>query len=320
VNYLKDTKVTCLCGSEENRRVYNGLFDDRFGAPGNYDITRCARCGLEQTGPQPSPDQLKELYERYYNFGGEADTFYTKIREWFLLSSLYKLWLQWDGDISFHLRQGKGRLLDVGCNEGRTLSVYARNGFQAEGLELNELAAAVARQRGFMVFTEPLDKFNPDKVYDVVVLSNVLEHATDPLEMLRDVRRLLRSGGQVWISCPNADSYWRRFFGRSWINWHVPFHLWHFTPITLTNLLKQVKFSVTEISTFTPGLWLAQSLCSAIASKAARANRLLRSAPVIAGLMISLRGLLWPWLRQLDREMKGDCLIVTATVSPEKKV
>jgi hypothetical protein len=37
-------------------------------------------------------------------------------------------------------------LLDVGCNEGRGLSLCADNGFQAEGLELNEAAAALARR------------------------------------------------------------------------------------------------------------------------------------------------------------------------------
>jgi 2-polyprenyl-3-methyl-5-hydroxy-6-metoxy-1,4-benzoquinol methylase len=314
------TKIKNYCGAcgAGCQPILTDLYDDRFGAPGIFDIVKCTECGLEQTAPQPTGDQLKKLYERFYNFEGESDTFYTRVREWFLSSSLYKLWLQLDGDISFHLRQGKRKLLDIGCNEGRTLSQYARNGFQAEGLELNEVAAAAARRRGFKVFTETLEKFKPEEGYDIVVLSNVLEHAINPLDMLRHVRRLLRPGGQVWISCPNAASYWRHFFGRCWINWHVPFHLWHFTPTTLINLLKQVKFSVQEISTSTPALWLAQSCCSSVTSKASKANRLLRSAPVIAGLMIILRSLLWPWLRQYDREMRGDCLIVVALVTPKK--
>ena len=44
-------------------------------------------------------------------------------------------------------------LLDVGCNEGRGLTMYAGNGFQAEGLELNRVAADAARQKGFVVVT-----------------------------------------------------------------------------------------------------------------------------------------------------------------------
>ena len=173
-----------MCGAS-CQPVLANLHDDRFGAPGIFDIVKCTKCGLEQTAPQPTGDQLKELYERFYNFGGETDTAYTRIREWFLSSPLYRLWLKWDGDISFHLRQGTGRLLDIGCNEGRTLSLYARNGFQVEGLELNEVAAAAARQRGFQVFTVPLEQFNPETPYDIVVLSNVLEHASDPLDNAR---------------------------------------------------------------------------------------------------------------------------------------
>ena len=51
-----------------------------------------------------------------------------------------------DGDISFYSKHGKGRLLDIGCNEGRGLPIYKTNGFVVEGLEVNELAAAKARK------------------------------------------------------------------------------------------------------------------------------------------------------------------------------
>ena len=51
------------------------------------------------------------------------------------------------------------QVLDVGCNEGRSLRLYADNGFQVEGLELNEGAAALARQRGFTVHAAPLARF-----------------------------------------------------------------------------------------------------------------------------------------------------------------
>ena len=129
--------------------VLDGLSDDRFGAPGAYAILQCTNCGLEQTWPRPAEGELKELYEKFYNAGIKPDSAYRGLRERFFTSGLYRLWLGWDGDMSFHGRRGAGRLLDVGCNEGRGLSLYADNGFQVEGLELNEQAAALARQRGF---------------------------------------------------------------------------------------------------------------------------------------------------------------------------
>ncbi len=86
---------------------------------------------------------------------GESGTTYTRLRARFLASGVYRLWLALDGDISFHARPGRGRLIDIGCNEGRGLSLYAGNGFAAvEGLETNPVAAAAARRRGFVVHGE----------------------------------------------------------------------------------------------------------------------------------------------------------------------
>jgi SAM-dependent methyltransferase len=299
------------CGHEAEP-VVDGLFDDRFGAPGTYAVLKCSACGLEQTWPRPSEIELQELYEQYYNTGVAPHSAYQRLREDFYASGLYRLWLRWDGDLAFHGRRGRGRLLDVGCNEGRGLSLYAANGFAAEGLEINSRAAAVARRRGFSVHHMGLAEFHPAAPYDVVVLANVLEHAWDPGATLREVRRLVRPAGEVWISCPNAASLWRRVFGRAWVNWHVPYHLWHFSPATLSGVLEAAGFKITALETFTPALWLTQSLCVSLGSRAGDRNRVLRSIPVVAGLMLLGRTLVLPFFRHLDRNRTGDCLVVTA--------
>ena len=240
--------------------VLTQLFDDRYYSPGTYDILRCCQCGLMQTWPQPNASEMGEIYKRYYNCGCEKAETYTIIRRRFINSLWYRLWLKLDGDICFHLRQGKGRLLDIGCNEGRGLVFYSQNGFQPEGLEINVKAAAVARAQGFMVHTMPLEQFNPSGFFDVIVLSNVLEHALDPIGMLKHVHRLLQPNGQVWISCPNADSLWRYRLGRNWIHWHIPFHLWHFSPRSLEAMLAFAQFHIMEMQTFDPAIWIAQGL------------------------------------------------------------
>ena len=172
-----------------------------------------------------------------------------------------------DGDISFHSHRGQGRLLDVGCNEGRGLVIYQRNGFDPEGLELNEKAAQDARLAGFTVHTETLEEFQPEEPFDIVVLSNVLEHTPDPKNMLENVSRVLKPGGQIWISCPNSQSWLRKLFGRSWINWHVPFHLFHFSSKTLAQLLQLSGFEITELKCATPSHWMPQSIVAAISAR-----------------------------------------------------
>jgi SAM-dependent methyltransferase len=306
-------KPGCLLCAGATETSIDGLFDTRFGIEGNFSVRRCLECGMEQLCPIPAPAQLKNLYERYYNFSGERGTSYTKLREWFFSSSLYRRWIRVDGDIAFHIRRGSGRLLDIGCNEGRTLKNYARNGFQAEGIELNETAAAVARAAGFNVFTGQIDDLTPDVPFDVAVLSNVLEHSLDPKAMLLAVGRLLTNEGEVWISCPNSQSWLRRAFGRWWINWHVPFHITHFSSLTLRNLLEESGFGHIAIRQITPALWVASSIVARVFARPGKPTRQLRNPLLIFALVLGCRALLFPLLYWGNRAGRGDCLVAVAT-------
>jgi SAM-dependent methyltransferase len=292
--------------------LVSGLFDTRFGIEGSFEVRRCPHCALEQLSPLPDATELKSWYERFYNFSGEHGTLYTRLRERFFLSILYRLWIRLDGDISFHTCRGAGRLLDIGCNEGRTLKNYARNGFAAEGTELNETAAEVARAEGFRVFTGPLEELVPAAPYDVAVLSNVLEHALDPKAMLKSVRRLLRPGGHVWISCPNRDSWLRSVFGKRWIHWHVPFHISHFSGNALGTLLEECGFLPMELRQITPALWVASSMVALAFARRGRPTRQLRNPWLMCGLVLACRLVLFPLLWWGNRAGRGDCLVAVA--------
>jgi len=301
-----------LCGSELEMTL-TGLTDNRLGTLGSYEIRRCVHCGFEQTFPVPTQTELTDLYETHYNFGGERGTLYTKLRERFLLSFLNRVWTWLDGDLAFHRRRGAGRLLDIGCNEGRGLRIYEGNGFRTEGLELNGNAAAVAREAGFKVYTCLLEQFHPERPYDVAVLSNVLEHSLDPRQMLRDVNRVLKGGGEIWISCPNSESWLRRVFGRSWVNWHVPFHISHFSTATLRQLLVETGFMRVEIRQITPALWVAQSAIVSLFARHGRKTQRLRSVFWTLLLMMFVRFALFPALWLGNRFGHGDCLLAVAS-------
>lgn len=300
-----------VCRAPLHQRVAS-VFDTRFGIAGKYEVWRCSRCRLEQMFPVPDSAQLKKLYESHYNFGGEKGTLYTNLREWFFSSFLYRLWILLDGDLSFHGRKGTGRLLDIGCNEGRGLKIYARNGFQVEGCELNETAAAVARGGGFTVHTRPIGDLPCADPYDVAVLSNVLEHVLAPGQMLLEVNRILSPNGRLWISCPNSQSWLRKLFGRYWINWHVPFHISQFSPQTVRDLLEQAGFAGIEIRQVTPALWVAMSIIVAIFSKEGQPTRELRNSILVVILLFLVRFAAFPVLWFENVRGRGDCLLVTA--------
>ncbi len=304
--------VRCVVCRKPVPKAEKAVFDTRFGIDALYGVTRCPSCGLEQTFPAPSQGELKRLYAEHYNFSGLSGTAYTGMRERFLFSPLYRLWLLMDGDISFHGRKGRGRLLDIGCNEGRGLMMCRNNGWDAEGIELNGAAAKAAQSRGFKVHTGTIEGFYPEAPYDAAVLSNVLEHSTDPKGTLSHVSRVLKPGGQVWISCPNSRSWLRAVFGRRWINWHVPFHIAHFSGDTLCALLELSGFKVVEIRHRTPALWAAHSVISSLFARKGRPTKEFRNALLVASLTLSIRGLFFPALWLGNALGRGDCLVVTA--------
>src|SRR5260370_37904618 len=200
----------------------------------------------------------------------------------------------------------------MGCNEGRGLRIYDGNGFRVEGLELNATAAAVARSSGFDVHTCLLGEFHPAAAYDIAVLSNVLEHSLDPRQMLLDVHRILASNGQVWISCPNSESWLRSVFGRTWINWHVPFHISHFSAATLRDLLESTGYGQIAVRQITPAVWVAQSLIAYFFATKGKKNRQLRNPFLTLFLMLLARFVLFPVLWLENKRGRGDCLLTVA--------
>ena len=135
--------------------------------------------------------------------------------------------------------------------------------------------------------------------------------------MLENVHRILKPNGRVWISCPNSQSWLRRVFGRSWINWHVPFHLFHFSGKTLAQLLERSGFEITELKCATPSHWMSSSIVAAISAKRGYETRYLRSPLLVGFLMLFCRFVLFPLLWVGNFSGHGDCLVVEAKKSAD---
>lgn len=131
--------------------------------------------------------------------------------------------------------------------------------------------------------------------------------------MLVDACRMLAPGGQLWISCPNSQSWLRRAFGRSWINWHVPFHISHFSAETLRKLLDETGYTRVEIRQITPAVWVAQSVIAGLFAKEGSKTWQLRNPFLTLILMMIARFVLFPALWLGNRRGQGDCLLVVAT-------
>jgi SAM-dependent methyltransferase len=202
-----------------------------------FSIGRCTSCGVVQTVPRPPHGELGRYYPQvYFPVGGFNQAYYRRtIRP----SQEEKL------EIVRRHRSG-GTLLDVGSGAGFFVKEAREKGFQAQGVEVSSLAV----EFGVRTFGIPLTQGDIHHAtfeagsFDVITLWHVLEHLERPVETLRKVRALLKSSGVLIIAVPNFDSLQARWFKERWYHLDVPRHLYHFTPTTLGDLLREEGYGV----------------------------------------------------------------------------
>ncbi|MGQ0645065.1 MAG: methyltransferase domain-containing protein [Elusimicrobiota bacterium] len=253
-------RVPCnVCGADDNRVLYESPWEpdggsvhclattDKFGRYGR--VVRCRRCGLVYTNPRPAPGVLMEGYE------GSVDGDYTvegesrSINAYFCLAALRR-----------HI--GAGRLLEVGCSYGYFLNA-ARIHFDVRGVEPSREARRHAEQKlSLRVDAATLAEARyPDSFFDAAVLVDVIEHMEDPAAELRELRRILRPGGMLYLVTPDISGLAARLLRGRW--WGLrPAHIYYFDRRTLAALLSAAGFEVVESRSFgrifTYGYWLSR--------------------------------------------------------------
>ena len=155
------------------------------------------------------------------------------------------------------------RILEVGCGSGLTGAALLASGKAAEhvGVELSASAAAEARTRLTNVVVgnvETMDLSVLGADYDVLILSEVLEHLMDPWTALSRLVGLLKSGGLLICSSPNVAN--RQLLGQllqgrfeyEEVGVMDRTHLRWFTPATYAALARQAGIHVDQVGPLTP--------------------------------------------------------------------
>jgi len=201
---------------------------------------QCSLCGLV-VDPAVWKQCANEAMEREW-FGEGYDP---QESPWVRLFERWNNRRTYDRIASFSLT-GR-RLLEIGVGSGSFLEFARIQGFQVLGCDLSgPICGHVERKYHIPVHHGHVDTLPDGPAFDVVVMNHVLEHVSDPVGLLREVRRRMNRGGVLHIVVPNVDSWESRL--RGWTGFE-PYHLVYFRPTTLKIAAERAGFLVSQVST-----------------------------------------------------------------------
>lgn len=256
-------KMRCKICRKRPTTYIKGLFDNRYGSPGKYNILKCPGCGFMQTSPQLKSKEISDLYTNYYpKRDADIHAIVTEAKHIPNKKEIYQKGLT--NVCHFQTKKGQ-KVLDIGCGTCQSLLEIRKLGGEAWGLDPDRNSLSVAKKLKLKFHCGTIYSCNfPRKYFDLITATQVLEHEINPLRFLKECKKYLKPGGKIILSFPNTDSFYRKFFGRKWIHWHVPYHLNHFGKKSLIKLIQKSKYKLSSISTITPNLWTVLQVRSLI--------------------------------------------------------
>jgi|SRR5690606_15323640 len=210
---IKDHSVS----REDFELVYNSEYDWYKTNPVPSDLNRY----YQSEDYISHTDSKRSLFENIYHFVKQ----FTLNQKERLLSSYVS---------------GKGNLLDIGAGTGDFLAFARSKNWQVTGIEPSSKAKELALKKEvyFVESTQDL----PTNSFDVITMWHVLEHVEDLEFQVRELKRITKPGGYIFVAVPNYKSFDASYYKEYWAAYDVPRHLWHFSKKSIEKLFSENDF------------------------------------------------------------------------------
>lgn len=229
----------CPCGQCHDEVI---SLRDYYGLP--LRVVICAACGLMRVNPRLDNASLTDFYMSAYRrlhdgrriaTDGALEHFeMNRVRGSAIRDFIYPYISLAPGD----------RVYEIGCASGGILSIFQELGCQVVGCDPGGQFFDPGRQRGLTLLEGTSEVLHPYGQADLIILSHVLEHVSDPVDFVRNVRELLRPGGMLYIQVPGIMVDHPGFIGQSFLRMIIFPHLFYFCQATLQQTAFRAGFSV----------------------------------------------------------------------------
>jgi len=232
----------CLQQAEKRKpKLINNLFlkqnktyistKDFLVSGESFDLIYDSDREMLVTFPQPIAENLASYYESE-NYISHTDSKKGLIP--FLYQKVKNYSLDKKVDLIDKLQNEQKTLLDIGAGTGEFLKVAKNRSWNVSGVEVNEKARNLSKEKGINLQNH-IEDFANHK-FDVVTLWHVLEHLPNLEKTIVQIENLVKPNGHLIIAVPNFKSYDSKYYNEFWAAYDTPRHLWHFSKKTMQKI------------------------------------------------------------------------------------
>ena len=250
--------VPCqLCGLDATLKYFDY---PGYQKPQVFSIYDCHSCNTSFVFPKVN---VEELYEKIYNLGSKVPGYN---RYWKYLKEVKRssnplgylstveniYWSINEALVNIKKERADLKVLEIGSGLGYLTYSLNVAGYNTLGLDISSTAVmqAVSNFGEFYVcgdLFEYSEQFEGS--YDVVIMSEVIEHVQHPVDFVEALLRLLKPEGRAIITTPNKSIYPSNVI---WKTENPPIHFWWFSEDSLRFILKKknVKIEFIDFTKF----------------------------------------------------------------------
>lgn len=225
-----------------NKKCISGV--DYFGIP--ISVSVCLDCSLVYTSRKISNASMNEIYSS--TLYGQIDRGSPEPPSSYFERGVFK-----GANIFAHISVFQKPLvnqtvLDVGCGTGGVLSYFKKQGCLETGLDLGYENIQYGRtQHDLNLICGDIDHLDDilevSIRFDFIILEQTLEHLSNPIGMLKVLRKRLNPNGLLYIGVPGFRNIREQYDGDLLRYIQFP-HLVHFTLSSLSSILNCAGFNI----------------------------------------------------------------------------
>ena len=250
---MNNIETECLlCGGTAKliHKKYPG-----YQEPDTFKIYHCSECN---TGFSLPRTQTSAIYENIYKNRDKVPG-YNRYRRYamfikkfanpfeYLTESAEPYWGVKEA-LSVSVGENKPRILEIGSGLGYLTYSLIKANYDVIGMDVSQTAVneANASFGDHYICADLFEyaKLHPDS-FDIVILTEVIEHIDKPIEFIASILRLLKSDGRVIITTPNKSFYPEDII---WASDLPPVHCWWFGEESMKHIANNFKVDISFIN------------------------------------------------------------------------